>query len=183
MNLLAIFVMLREFGWKQALSLHKHFDGVQHSGVDRVATLHMCEKGALSSHCLRLLRSILVDAVWALSRLFQAGRVDTSACACGHDRPDAFHFFWDCPLLVDLKAKHSLLMSVRQSFGPWLPRLELCGVVPAELAVPQHSRSQIAVWCNRTCLMFFAGPGKKMAGHPNKMKHLNRASPRLLLSS
>ena len=131
--------------WKQAFALHKHFDGVQHVGVDRVATLHMCDKGALSTHCLRLLRSILVDAVWSLSRLFQAGRVDTSACTCGHDHQDAVHFFWGCPLLVDLKAKHSLLMSVRETFGPWPPCLELCGLVPADLEVPQHTRLQVAV--------------------------------------
>lgn len=158
----------RIWGWQQAFTLHKHFDGVQNAGVDRVATLHMCDKGALSNHCLRLLRSILVDAVWTLSRLFQAGRADTSACTCGHQHQDTVHFFWECPSLADLKNKHSLLMRLRQNFGPWPPCLELCGLVPADLEVPQHTRVQVAVLVQSYLLDVLRRSWKEDGWPPNK---------------
>ena len=132
-------------GWKQAFALHKHFDGVQHFGVDRVATLHLSEHTVLSPHCLRLLRCILTDAVWTNSRLFHGGRLSTPSCTlCGHDHQDTNHFFWSCPELRELQSKHNCLFSLRSTCGPWPSCLELCGLVPTNLVVPGFSRTQVA---------------------------------------
>ena len=131
-------------GWKQAFVLHKHFDGVQHLGVDRVATLHLSEHTVLSPHCLRLLRCILTDAVWTNSRLFHAGRLSTPSCTCGHDHQDTNHFFWSCPELRELQFKHNCLFSLRSTCGPWPSCLELCGLVPTNLVVPGFTRTQVA---------------------------------------
>ena len=130
--------------WQQAFRLHKHFNGVQHFGVDRVATLYMCNHGSLSPHSLRLLRSILVDAVWTLSRLWNAGKVDSATCSCGFEHQDTVHFFWTCSELEVLKSQHSQLFSIREALGPWPPCLELCGLVPADLNCHPHSGTQIA---------------------------------------
>ena len=131
-------------GWKQAFVLHKHFDGVQHLGVDRVATLHLSEHTVLSPHCLRLLRCILTDAVWTNSRLFHAGRLSTPSCTCGHDHQDTNHFFWSCGELRELQCKHNCLFSLRSTCGPWPSCLELCGLVPTNLVVPGFTRTQVA---------------------------------------
>ena len=131
--------------WQQAFLLHKHFDGVQHTGIDRVATLFLCQKGFLDPHSLRLLRSILVDAVWTSSRLHQAGRLSSSACSCGHHHQNTEHFFWTCSELVDLQTKHHRLFALRSACDPWPPCLELCGLVPASFVAPQHTNTQVAV--------------------------------------
>lgn len=133
----------RRWAWQEAFSLHKHFDGVQHAGVDRAATLYLCNLGLLSPPCLRMLRSILVDAVWTLSRLCHAGRAASSLCSCGQHQ-DTEHFFWSCPELAELQSKHSALFTLRAGAGPWPKCLELCGLVPAEFRVPDHSRQQLA---------------------------------------
>lgn len=131
--------------WQQAFVLHKHFDGVQFTGVDRSATLHLSTRGKLLPHCLRLLRSILVDAVWTQSRLYHAHRVDSPQCSCGHEHQDTEHFFWSCVELAELKTKHAALFALRDSSPAWPLCLTLCGLLPSNFHSPQCSNIRVAV--------------------------------------
>jgi hypothetical protein len=133
----------RVHGWQQALGLHKHFEGAQ-CGVDRSASVHLSEQSFLSTHDCRLLRSILTDAVWTASRLYHAGRLQTSACPCGHDHQDTEHFFWLCPHLQDIQSRHGRLVSLRADTGPWPACLELCGLVPLNFEIPGYNHIQLA---------------------------------------
>lgn len=133
----------RVHGWQQALGLHKHFEGAQ-CGVDRSASVHLSEQNFLSTHDCRLLRSILTDTVWTASRLYHAGRLQTSACPCGHDHQDTEHFFWLCPHLQDIQSRHGRLVSLRADTGPWPACLELCGLVPLNFEIPGYNHIQLA---------------------------------------
>ena len=135
----------RIWGWQQAFVLHKHFDGVQFTGVDRSATLHLSTRGKLLPHCLRLLRDVLVDAVWTQSRLYQAHRADSPQCSCGHEHQDTEHFFWSCVEIAELKTKHAALFALRDSSPAWPLCLTLCGLLPSNFHTPQCSNIRVAV--------------------------------------
>ena len=146
-------------GWKQAFALHKHFDGVQHFGVDRVATLHLSEHTVLSPHCLRLLRCILTDAVWTNSRLFHAGRLSTPSCACGHDHQDTNHFFWSCPELRELQSSIIVYSPCVALAGPG-PRVLSCAVwcLPTLLS-RVFLVCRLLLWCSRIFSMLCVALG------------------------
>ena len=76
----------RLWAWRRAFRLRKLYDGVQHSGVDRVATMHL--HASLSDLERGFLRGILADAQWTSSHAFNAGEALTSACPCGAVKQD-----------------------------------------------------------------------------------------------
>ncbi|CAE7245912.1 pol, partial [Symbiodinium necroappetens] len=164
----------RLWAWRRAFRLHKRFDGVQHSGVDRAATMHL--HASLSDLERGFLRGILADAQWTSSRAFNAGEALTSACpSCGAVKQDTLHYFWACPDLRALQAQHGELLSLKDTPLPWPSCLTLCGLVPADFAAGPSERKHLATLTQRYLLDVCHFRAGESAGVPDAPE--SQASP------
>ena len=90
---------LRLTMWKRAGQRRQDMQGLADDcGVDRIATMAVCNSVKTEAYDAGILRSIIAGSVRLQQRLHVAGLVDSAICTfCGLAEETLEHCFWQCP--------------------------------------------------------------------------------------
>ena len=104
-------------------------------GVDCDASHALLSSKKLPPSEAAALRRILVGGVWTQERSFRARLQATPLCPhCGQAAEDHHHLWWQCPQWNNIRQLHCPIL--REYASDWPPCLSRCGIMPAELVLP-----------------------------------------------
>ena len=93
--------------WKRAGQRRQDMQGLENDwGVDRLATMSVCNSTKTKPYDSGILRSIISGSVRLQQRLHVAGLVDSAVCTfCGMAEETLEHCFWQCPCWDVVRSK------------------------------------------------------------------------------